>query len=275
MSGCSAPGVGIRSLAPSAILSDPDISEASGIVASRQHKNVFWVHNDSGDGPRLFAVNSAGNRLAEVMIANALNEDWEDIALDDRQHLYIGDIGNNANNRRDLSVYIIPEPDTVKDTVVRVTGKLSFLYPDQDWTKTSPRNFDAEALFYYDHTLWILTKHRSDSNTKLYRFPSLDTSSVQTLEWVDRFAIEGMVTGADVRPDGNMLAVLTYSNVWIFDLTHREGNQLLTTPVKQIPIFLYQAEGICWQNGDLVIVNEQREWYRIPSPVKNVSAPKG
>ena len=32
-------------------LDDPAIVEASGIVASRKHRGIFWVHNDSGNPP--------------------------------------------------------------------------------------------------------------------------------------------------------------------------------------------------------------------------------
>ena len=35
---------------------DP-IDEASGIAASRKNPNVLWTHNDSGDGPLLYALN--------------------------------------------------------------------------------------------------------------------------------------------------------------------------------------------------------------------------
>lgn len=33
-----------------------DIKEASGIVASRVNPGVLWVHNDSGDKARTFAM---------------------------------------------------------------------------------------------------------------------------------------------------------------------------------------------------------------------------
>ena len=33
-----------------------EINEASGMVASRKNPNVFWVHNDSGDGPYVYAL---------------------------------------------------------------------------------------------------------------------------------------------------------------------------------------------------------------------------
>src|SRR3954464_12793012 len=76
-------------------LEHPAIREASGIVASRRHPGVFWVHNDSGNPNFLFAVRRDGTLIREYAI-NVPNVDWEDIALDDDGHLYLGDIGNNG-----------------------------------------------------------------------------------------------------------------------------------------------------------------------------------
>jgi hypothetical protein len=38
----------------------PPVDEMSGIVRSPQDDNVWWVHNDSGDAPRLFAIDRTG-----------------------------------------------------------------------------------------------------------------------------------------------------------------------------------------------------------------------
>src|SRR5215831_3753559 len=74
-------------------LEHPAIAETSGIVASRKHEGIFWVHNDSGNPPALFAVKRDGTLVREYCVA-VPNVDWEDIAADDRGHLYLGEIGN-------------------------------------------------------------------------------------------------------------------------------------------------------------------------------------
>src|SRR5687768_1886166 len=97
------------------------ISEMSGIVKSPGRANVFWVHNDSGDSARIFAINAEGQNIIPTYskfsyygevpeqgkeqwqgfpVLNATNVDWEDIAIDDR-YLYLADMGNNSNSRRD------------------------------------------------------------------------------------------------------------------------------------------------------------------------------
>src|SRR5687768_689361 len=81
-------------------IQDAQLNEISGIVESSVHPNVFFVHNDSGDSPRLFAVDRAGRLLAELLLETVpLVIDAEDIALgpapDGRRFLYLGDTGNN------------------------------------------------------------------------------------------------------------------------------------------------------------------------------------
>src|SRR3954468_6307892 len=76
-------------------LDHPAIREASGIVASRRHPGVFWVHNDSQNPAALFAVRRDGSLVGEFTLG-VPNVDWEDIAADDQGHLYLADTGNNG-----------------------------------------------------------------------------------------------------------------------------------------------------------------------------------
>ena len=45
-----------------AVLKDKSIKESSGIAASRNHPDIYWTHNDSGDGPFIYAFDIRGNR---------------------------------------------------------------------------------------------------------------------------------------------------------------------------------------------------------------------
>src|SRR4051795_12516953 len=83
-----------QGLEPIGRLAHPAIREASGIVQSRRFPGIFWTHNDSGNPPSLFAVTREGSLVREYKVA-VPNVDWEDIAIDDDGHLYLGEIGNN------------------------------------------------------------------------------------------------------------------------------------------------------------------------------------
>src|SRR5262245_21105205 len=86
------------------------IPEASGIVKSRRFPGIFWVHNDSGNPPLLLAVGTDGRIVRRFRVA-VPNVDWEDIAIDDRGHLYLGDIGNNGGLLPVRVIYRLDEPD--------------------------------------------------------------------------------------------------------------------------------------------------------------------
>ena len=61
-------------------ISDPRLQEISGIVPVKGHESYYWVHNDSGDLPRIFALHESGVVIAEVAVTGAQAVDWEDIA---------------------------------------------------------------------------------------------------------------------------------------------------------------------------------------------------
>ena len=79
------------------------ISESSGLVF--YNDTLLITHNDSGDKPMLYFINLKGKLVGQVLVENATNTDWEDLCMDDKGNLYIADIGNNNNDRRDLKIY--------------------------------------------------------------------------------------------------------------------------------------------------------------------------
>lgn len=200
--------------------------EISGIVRSRRDPGVFWTLNDSGDEPRVYPVTADGRVVPSVrypdipgtLIGGAINSDWEDIALDASGRLIVADFGNNSNDRRDLCLYLLPEPEPTEGRTT-FSEKVFIEYPDQRaWpAPRDDRNFDAEAIFTVGDDIYILSKHRSDTLTKLYRLDDRAQGEVNTLTLLGRYDIKGQATGADASPDGLRLAVLTYDWVWLFE----------------------------------------------------------
>jgi len=259
-------------------IDSPEIRESSGLVKSRRHPDVFWTHNDSGDAPRLFAIAASGELIAEFAVEAARHRDWEDIAADEAGNLYVGDIGNNFNARRDLVVYRIPEPDPYgEERSVRADLALPFRYADQKgFPQWRQWNFDAEALFWMDGALHILTKHRSDRRTQLYRLPVTPAQDEAVLEPIASFDLgeahrlyfssAGNVTGADFHSKGRLLAVLTYRAVYLF-VRDTDGDSPFRE-LRRIDLDARRtrmAESIAWDGDDLIFGNEQRHLFRIPN----------
>lgn len=273
----------------------PPVDEMSGIVKSPWQDNVWWVHNDSGDEPRIFAIDSTGSVHAApwhaddyavgaaadssdeplwpgVQLGAAAHIDYEDIAVEDST-LYLGDIGNNGNARRDLGIYVLAEPFRY-DRRSRPIKHIPIAYPDQENFPAEQWHFDAEGLFVDDETLYLLTKHRANrqidepaAGTKLYRLNTEDPSEVNTLTLVDRHETIPTPTAAALAPSGNRLAVLGYSSVWIFPRPE-EGDEWLSTEPQRIDLpaeKTKQAEAVTWDDGStLRITNEQRDVFVLP-----------
>ena len=234
---------------------DQDIlREASGVVQSRRHPGVFWAHGDSGNDPKIVAFDTTGKILAEVMIAQAPNTDWEDICADDQGNLYLGDIGNNKGVFPARYVYRIVEPDPLDppDEPVPVTRRWRFKYPDD-------RRFNCESLFWHDGSLYVYARGGSAS---LYRLEG-EQDRDMILRPVAPAGVFG-ATGADVSADHSRLAVCTPVAVWVFPLT--SGEALVDTARRKTvfyPASKGDIEGCCFSGADVILIAESGALYRI------------
>ncbi len=244
-------------------------AENSGIVASRRHDDLYWMHNDSGNEARVYALRGDGTvvqsrRAPEtpgVLIGGVLNNDWEDIAIDASDRLIVADIGNNKQARGDLVLlrFAEPAPEAAKTSAPEL---LRFRYPDQT-ARPAPsddRNFDAEAVFTIGDTVYLLTKHRSDTFTKLYRLDEVEPGREAVLTYLDRFDVGGRVTGADASADGLRLVVLTYERVWLFERRSRR-EPFFAGRVSSVAYRLddnaSDAEAVCFAGDDRLLIADE------------------
>jgi hypothetical protein len=202
----------------------PALDEISGVAASGRVDGVFWVHNDSGDTARVFAIGADGRDLGEYDLAGATAVDWEDIAVGPGpvagvSYLYLGDIGDNHKTRSSVVVYRVPEPlvdPTVPAGAPQTLGgvdALTFHYPDGA--------HDAEGLIVdpVGGDLFVVTKELVSGTAQVFRAKaSLTGGSTTTLTQVATVALgfgHG-VTGADVTRTGDVVALRTYFSVALF-----------------------------------------------------------
>ncbi len=211
------------------------INEASGLAVSRNNSDVLWTHNDSGDLPRIFAMNLNGHHLGIFNLLKVENYDWEDIAtgpgpVEGEQYLYIGDIGDNSKARSSIFVYRMQEPvldrnQTAITMDVLDVDKLEMQYPNN-------QAYDAETLLVdpISSDIFIVTKNNSDSS-KVFRNPSPHSSDkIVTLEEVATVGLGTSVlysiTAGDISADGGMIILRSYSNALILvrDINDDLGN---------------------------------------------------
>lgn len=261
----------------------PALGEVSGIVKS-ERGDFYWVHNDSGHDAALFAIDDAGNVLVPPWrgvaaedwnghpIQHAANTDWEAIALADGV-LYIADVGNNGNARRDLGVYVVNEPHPLAVASMKALAYLPLRYPDQQEHPGDEWHFDCEAVFVADGKLHFITKHRRsgrigafEPGAKLYRLDTRNSDQENVLVLLGERDDVAVVTGADISPDGSRLALATYVALWLFERP-QDGENWLAGRAWKLDLDdrtrQRQLEAIAWQDAStLLLVTEKRDILR-------------
>ncbi|MDX1912316.1 MAG: hypothetical protein SFV22_12560 [Saprospiraceae bacterium] len=186
------------------------LQEISGLSAGGGR---WWAHNDSGSDEVFFRITPAAGDIEQtITLDNAHNRDWEDMAADG-QYLYIGDFGNNNNDRQNLGVYIVPYSvigNGNSPTVAEFDWSfLPFSYIDQTDFSTQPEDstvYDCEAMLVREGAVHLFTKSRRHYNTVHYRI----NPSNNAAEIVESFDSDGLITGAAISPDGKVVALVGY-----------------------------------------------------------------
>ena len=248
---------GVRLLA---YIRDPRIKESSGVVASRRYADVFWTHNDGG-GPKkqvLYAIDRKGNTRAFFSVIDVTLHDWEDIAIDDAGHLYIGDIGNNESKRDALAVYEIDEPNPQAGT-----GDVS---PKHTWNLKFPQApFDCESLFVWKDYGYVISKVFDKARAQIFRFPLKDTNAPLTLELVATTKIESPVTGADISADGTLLGLVAKNGAYVFRIDGDVARVIKAKP-HHTKLKNEHIEGCCFVPEGLLATSERRNIFLFTDP---------
>ncbi|MGW1889973.1 WD40 repeat domain-containing protein [Streptomyces sp. NPDC002004] len=201
--GGAAPAVADGSGGHGFTIKDPRITESSGLAASRAHPGVYWTHNDSDDGPYLYAVDSRTGRTVATVTLTGVGRprDVEAISIGPDDRIYVGDIGDNLGGQWDhVWIYSLPEPKELRDQTVRATQYV-VKYAD------GPR--DAEALMVHPKTGRIYIADKDEDGGRLYAGPKrLSASGTNVFTRVADTDL--WVTDGAFSPDGKRLALRGY-----------------------------------------------------------------
>lgn len=238
------------------------LPESSGL--QYYSNGLVWAHNDSGHQPVIYQIDTTGKVNQFKRITNAANFDWEDLAKDKEGNLYIGDFGNNKNNRKSFQIYKIGNPENIEEE--RIAAEvITYTYPDQREFPPSENqlNFDVEAMIAFNDNLYLFTKNRTvpySGYVKLYKVPT--APGEYTAELMDSLLLDknhmlvDWVTGADISPDEKKIALLTSNKVWLLhDFKDDEFFKGKTTSI-QLP-HITQKEGITFINNKEVYICDE------------------
>lgn len=205
-------------------LQGKEMNEISGIAASGINPDIYYVHNDSGDTSRFFAIQPSGHVRSTIYFKADPAElrgvhDCEDIAVGpgpvaDKSYIYLGDIGDNDAKRKSITVYRMEEKAAwATDSLSTANAApIHFIYPD------GPK--DAETLMVdpVDKLMYIISK-RQDSVT-VYTSPlNFKPNSTVVLTKRCKIFFKGLklfkwITAGDISKDGRQVLVKSYTKVY-------------------------------------------------------------
>lgn len=242
-----------------------EIKEASACEISKASP-LIWTLQDQKNEPILYGFDEKGEIKKKIRITNVDNNDWEDLTSDDEGNLYIGDFGNNDNDRSNLMIYKINAADLTKDEA-EASAIISFYYPEQTEipSKKKDRVYDSESFFYFQNKFYLFTKNRSskfDGTTTLYevdntpgqKLPAKKISSFVTCDNFNHCA----VTSAAMSPDKKKVAILTSDKVWIF--SDFKGQDFFSGKNEKIELEHFsQKEGLCFKDNNTILITDEAE----------------
>jgi hypothetical protein len=232
----------IHQIVVAGTLQDKRMNETSGIAASGIAKDTYYVHNDSGDTSRFFAISPEGKLLSTIYYKGTYAGkqgvyDCEDIAVGPgpntkKSYVYIADIGDNGAARKCVTLYRITEQAALlKDTNVNAAASpLHLRYPDGAQ--------DAEAMMIdpQQKLIYIVTK-RSDT-VRVYTAPlAIKANDTVTMTYRTKLFFKGFkpfkwITAADISKDGKQVLVKSYEKIYYWK---REGTEPIWQTLQRKP----------------------------------------
>lgn len=222
--------------------------------------DLLWTHNDDHD-KTIYGLDSLGKIKRKIILKEATNHDWEEIAQDS-SHIYIGDFGNNSRgNRTDLNILKIDKKSFLEENPI--VEKISFRYSDQtDFSPQKPNNtnFDCEAFIISKDSIFLFTKQWKSSKTSIYVLPN--QAGNQIAQFKNTFDTKGLVTGATYLQDKKTIILCGYTKIgkpFLYLLNHFEGNDFLSGNKRRIDLKLpfHQVEGIATKDGNHYFITNE------------------
>lgn len=240
-----------------------NLKEVSGITYSTED-SLLWTLEDSGNANVLYALNSEGLIAKEVTVKNVENIDWEDLAKDKEGNLYIGDFGNNENERQDLCIYKMDKKSLDNENAFPAY-KISFSYPEQKNFPPKKKEllYDVESFFELNGNFYLFTKNRSkgfDGTVFIYKVPNRAgfhkaelIGDFKTCDDYDNCAI----TSAAISPDQSKVVLLSHSKIWLFK-NFSSDNFLSGIRTETELQHNSQKEAICFKDNDTLLIADEK-----------------
>lgn len=217
-------------------LKNPAINESSGLAASQLNPNVYWTHNDSGDGPFVYAFDATGASRGVFRVAGAQARDWEDMGVGPgpergKSYLYLGDIGDNNEVREEIVVYRVAEPTLTAADKASTKAKPGTTKPAEAIRLRYPDGkHDAETLLVHPTSgnIYVVTKIMLRNASVYEATAPVTTGQTITMKRIGEIRIPsllgGVLTGGSISPDGRRVAFCDYMQGYEAELPKTSKN---------------------------------------------------
>ncbi|WP_432476525.1 hypothetical protein [Nocardioides sp. GXQ0305] len=221
--------------APVLRFADPEIVESSGLVA---RDGLLQTVNDSGDEARVFTVDRSGRTVGVTRWA-AAPVDVEALAPGPPGRVWVGDIGDNAEERDGVVVTSVP---VGRGEVSGTVESYRLAYPDGAT--------DAETLLAHPRTgrLYVVTKGVLGGEV-LAAPRELDAEGVNRLRPVGRSL--ALATDGAFLPDGRHVVLRDYGRAVVYRFPS-------FTEVSEVPLPPQrQGEGLAVDDRGRLLVSSE------------------
>lgn len=219
---------------------DKKHSEVSGMIF-HQPTQKLWMLQDKGNAAELYVYSVEGTFENTVAVNNQENTDWEDLSQDTNGNIYIGNFGNNDNDRKDLRILKV-DAGSLTSNSVTTSQETTFYYEDQtDFPpKKSNLLYDCEAFVATNDAFYLFTKNRSkgfDGTFYVYKIPNkpgnFKAEKIATLQTCDQYK-SCAITGAALNKNGKEIALLTHDKVLLIPFVNDASFKQENITIKEL-----------------------------------------
>jgi hypothetical protein len=211
------------------VLDHDIINEASGLAISKDFPYRHYHINDSGDGPFIYITDAYGENTKRIEINGFVPQDVEDLAIglcphnDDKQCLFVADVGDNDEKRDTVKIVVIEEFESFP-SVVEPVKIIELKYPDGSHNNegiaihrngdlyTVTKKFEIKTTTAFPAGVYKLSREQMNIQSRspilLDRIGSIDFPALLA----DSEFYGQIITAFDISPSGEQLLFLTYTN---------------------------------------------------------------
>lgn len=240
------------------------LKEVSGIALSKDKKTI-WAIEDQGNKNVVYGVDLQGNLVSDILVENAENNDWEDITEDGQGNIYLGDFGNNDNDRQNLAILKVDLKDaSQKSTEVIQTTKFHYEGQTEFPPKKSNWLYDCEAFVEMGGSFYLFTKNRSkgfDGTFLVFQIPNKEGDFEAKL--IGKLKLDGSysdaaITSATINSTKDKIILLNHKNIQV--LTGFSPNDFSKTKIQKIPLnHNSQKEAVVFLDDKTLLIADEKD----------------